>query len=123
MFRCHPLQSYLLLVTVILATSGRGACLCRQDQSAALLLLKAGFHFDATPSTTCVGPSPSTRSLRPRLSHPSTAYLKVASKPSSCTIITHNKHRAPSLLKFPLASNHVPTSREVTFDPPPFIPV
>ncbi|CAL5001875.1 unnamed protein product [Urochloa decumbens] len=47
MFRCHPLPSYLLLATVILiATRGHGANLCHQDQSAALLRLKAGFHFD-----------------------------------------------------------------------------
>jgi Leucine-rich repeat (LRR) protein len=45
MFRYHPLPSYLLLVTVILAASGRGASLCRHDQSAALLRLKASFRF------------------------------------------------------------------------------
>ncbi|CAL5012719.1 unnamed protein product [Urochloa decumbens] len=43
-------RSFLLLVTVILATSGRGACLCRQDQSAALIRLKASFHFNTTSS-------------------------------------------------------------------------
>uniref|UniRef100_K3YFY9 Uncharacterized protein n=1 Tax=Setaria italica TaxID=4555 RepID=K3YFY9_SETIT len=53
MFLCHPLPSYLLLLTVILATSRHGASLCHQDQSATLIRLKASFHFDATPSTTC----------------------------------------------------------------------
>ncbi|CAO2191600.1 unnamed protein product [Urochloa humidicola] len=49
MSRCHPVPSYLLLlVTVILTTSGRGSSLCRQDQSAALLRLKASFRFDTT---------------------------------------------------------------------------
>ncbi|CAL5006005.1 unnamed protein product [Urochloa decumbens] len=52
MFRCHPLPSYLLLATVILATRGHGANLCHQDQSAALLRLKAGFHFN-TRSPNC----------------------------------------------------------------------
>jgi len=44
MVRLHPLPSYLILVTAILATGGRGASLCRQDQSAALLSLKASFN-------------------------------------------------------------------------------
>ncbi|CAL5012725.1 unnamed protein product [Urochloa decumbens] len=43
MFCCRPFL--LVLVTVILATSDRGACLCHQDQSAALLRLKASFRF------------------------------------------------------------------------------
>ncbi|RLN05323.1 hypothetical protein C2845_PM13G18560 [Panicum miliaceum] len=41
----HHFPSYLLLVIVILATSGGGASLCHQDQSAALLRLKASFRF------------------------------------------------------------------------------
>jgi len=53
MFRCHPLPSYLLLVTVILAISGHGASLCRQDQSAALLRLKASFRFDNSSASYC----------------------------------------------------------------------
>ncbi|CAL5012716.1 unnamed protein product [Urochloa decumbens] len=48
MFLCHALPSYLLVAIFILATSGRGACLCRQDQSATLLHLKASFHFDCS---------------------------------------------------------------------------
>jgi hypothetical protein len=49
----NPLPSYLLLVIIILATSGRGASMCRQDQSAALLRLKASFRFNTT-SPTCL---------------------------------------------------------------------
>jgi len=50
MVRLHLLPSYLILVTAILATGGRGASLCRQDQSAALLRLKASFRFPNTYS-------------------------------------------------------------------------
>ncbi|KAG2584191.1 hypothetical protein PVAP13_6KG280806 [Panicum virgatum] len=50
MVRLHPLPSYLVLVTAILATGGRGASLCRQDQSAALLSLKASFRLPDTYS-------------------------------------------------------------------------
>jgi len=54
MVRLHPLPSYLILVTAILATGGRGASLCRQDQSAALLSLKASFRLPDTYSN-CLG--------------------------------------------------------------------
>ncbi|CAL5001872.1 unnamed protein product [Urochloa decumbens] len=49
MFCCRTIPSFLLvLATVILATSDRGACLlCHQGQSAALLRLKASFRFPA----------------------------------------------------------------------------
>ncbi|WVZ92736.1 hypothetical protein U9M48_038780 [Paspalum notatum var. saurae] len=47
-----PLRSYLLFITVILATSSRGACLCRQEQSDALLRLKGSFRFDDSFSRT-----------------------------------------------------------------------
>jgi len=51
MVRLHPLPSYLILViTAILATGGCGASLCCQDQSAALLRLKASFRFPYTRS-------------------------------------------------------------------------
>ncbi|PUZ51674.1 hypothetical protein GQ55_6G206900 [Panicum hallii var. hallii] len=43
----HHFPSYLLLVIVILATSGGG---CHQDQSAALLRLRASFRFPDTDS-------------------------------------------------------------------------
>ncbi|KAJ1268643.1 hypothetical protein BS78_07G150300 [Paspalum vaginatum] len=47
MFCSHPLpRHYLLIITVILATSSRGSCLCRKEQSDALLRLKASFRFD-----------------------------------------------------------------------------
>ncbi|WVZ92735.1 hypothetical protein U9M48_038779 [Paspalum notatum var. saurae] len=53
-----PLRSYLLFITVILATSSRGACLCRQEQSDALLRLKGSFRFDDSfSSVTCDGTS------------------------------------------------------------------
>ncbi|CAO2187326.1 unnamed protein product [Urochloa humidicola] len=54
MFLSHLLPSYLLVVIVILATiAGSRACICRQDQRAALLRLKAGFHFNYTASSNC----------------------------------------------------------------------
>ncbi|KAF8779091.1 hypothetical protein HU200_003060 [Digitaria exilis] len=55
MFRYHPLPSYLLLLIVILATSGHAACLCRQDQSAALLRLKGTFLYDISNFLWCEG--------------------------------------------------------------------
>jgi hypothetical protein len=59
MFRCHPLPnpSYLLLVIFVLATSGRGASLCGQDQSDALLRLRASFRFNTTSPNCMWSPS------------------------------------------------------------------
>ncbi|CAL4999005.1 unnamed protein product [Urochloa decumbens] len=52
MLRYHRHGSYLLLflATTMLATSGRGVCQCRQDQSAALLHLKGSFRFHTSVS-------------------------------------------------------------------------
>ncbi|KAJ1268642.1 hypothetical protein BS78_07G150200 [Paspalum vaginatum] len=47
MFCSHPLRGHcLLIITVILATSNRGSCLCRKKQSDALVRLKDNFRFD-----------------------------------------------------------------------------
>ncbi|KAJ1254524.1 hypothetical protein BS78_K038200 [Paspalum vaginatum] len=47
MFCSHPLRRHcLLIITVIVATSSRGSCLCHKEQSNALLRLKASFNFD-----------------------------------------------------------------------------